>query len=235
MANLQQVTRVRSPARTNITDNMPTGQRFPSQGGGILGVKCHQVCHVVRVRGKLCSYSHALIIKTSVIWFRALTVGLTYWPGVWIFMLIIPFQFDVWLAVFTVMHAWFSLRRPRIKILSERGQNCTRKHTRVLLELPKLYHRFRFYATFGGFHQKKIVFRLPSVIDTIYGNLCMRRAGFASNGFQLSRACSLYIFGRIWSTRYCDDSSCWTYVIKKVNQVVQRDFNCRLSSWTRAA
>ena len=31
----------------------------------------------------------------SVIWFRALMVGLTYWPGVWIFMLIIPFQFDL--------------------------------------------------------------------------------------------------------------------------------------------
>ena len=56
VANLRQVTRVRSPARPSITDNMPTGQRFPSQGGGILDVKCHQVYHVVRVRGKLCSF-----------------------------------------------------------------------------------------------------------------------------------------------------------------------------------
>ena len=39
----------------------------------------------------------------------------------------------------------------------------------------------------------------------------------ASNGFQLSLACSrLFIFGRIWSTRYCDDSSCWMYVFKKL-------------------
>ena len=54
VANLRQVTRVRSPARPSITDNMPTDQRFPSQGGGILDVKCHQVYHVVRVCGKLC-------------------------------------------------------------------------------------------------------------------------------------------------------------------------------------
>ena len=59
----------------------------------------------------------------------------------------------------------------------------------------------------------------------------MRRAGFASNGFQLSLACSLFIFGRIYSKRYCDDSSCWMYVFgKKLDQAVQRDFNCKLSS-----
>ena len=39
---------------------------------------------------------------------------------------------------FTVMHARFTLRRPLIKISSKRGQNCTRKHTRVSLELLKL-------------------------------------------------------------------------------------------------
>ena len=32
------------------------------------------------------------------------------------------------------------------------------------------YHRFRFYATIGFFHQEIIVFRLPSITDTIYGN-----------------------------------------------------------------
>ena len=76
---------------------------------------------------------------------------------------------------------------------------------------------FDFTRPLGVFHQKKIVFRLPSIIDTIYGNLCLRRAVFASNGFQLSLACSsLFIFGRIWSTRYCNDSSCWMYVFKKL-------------------
>ena len=38
---------------------------------------------------------------------------------------------------FTVMHARFTLRRPLIKISSKRGQKCTRKHTRVSLELLK--------------------------------------------------------------------------------------------------
>ena len=32
------------------------------------------------------------------------------------------------------------------------------------------YHRFRFYATTVVFHQKKILFWLPSIIDTMYGN-----------------------------------------------------------------
>ena len=39
---------------------------------------------------------------------------------------------------FSVMHARFTSRRPPIKISSKRGQNCTRKHTRVSLELLKL-------------------------------------------------------------------------------------------------
>ena len=39
---------------------------------------------------------------------------------------------------FTVMHTRFTMRRPLIKISSKRGQNCTRKHIRVSLELLKL-------------------------------------------------------------------------------------------------
>ena len=39
-----------------------------------------------------------------------------------------------------------------------------------LFLIVTFYHRFRFYATIGGFHETKIVFWLPSIIDTIYGN-----------------------------------------------------------------
>ena len=88
--------------------------------------------------------------------------------------------------------------------------------TKAFGTLTTCYHRFRFYATIGGFSSKENC--VSAAVNHRYhnGNLCMRRAGFASNGFQLSLACSLFIFGRIWSTRYCDDSSCWMYVFKKL-------------------
>ena len=64
------------------------------------------------------------------------------------------------------------------------------------------YHRFRFYATIGGFSSKENC--LSAAVNHRYHiRKCMRRAGFASNGFQLSLVCSLFIFGRILSTRYC--------------------------------
>ena len=58
------------------------------------------------------------------------------------------------------------------------------------------YHRFRFYATIGGFSSKENC--VSAAVNHRYHIWkCMRRADFASNGFQLSLAWSLFIFGRI--------------------------------------
>ena len=58
------------------------------------------------------------------------------------------------------------------------------------------YHRFRFYATIGGFSSKENC--VSAAVNRRYHIWkCIRRAGFASNGFQLSLAWSLFIFGRI--------------------------------------
>ena len=86
---------------------------------------------------------------------------------------------------------------------------------------------FNFTRTLGIFHQKKIVFQLLSIIDTIYGNAWGEPALWVTD-FSY-HWCVVYLF----SEGFWDDSSCWMYVLKKVNQVVQRDFNCKLSSWTR--
>ena len=52
------------------------------------------------------------------------------------------------------------------------------------------------------------------------------------NGFQLSMACSLFSEGfRVQDMATILHVGC-TF-LKKVNQVLQRDFNCKLSSWTR--
>ena len=58
------------------------------------------------------------------------------------------------------------------------------------------YHRFRFYATIGGFSSKENC--VSAAVNHRYHLWkCMSRAGFASNGFQVLLACSLFIFGRI--------------------------------------
>ena len=62
--------------------------------------------------------------------------------------------------------------------------------------LATFYHRFQFYATIGGFSSEENC--VSAAVNHRYHIWkCMRRAGFASNGFQLSLACSLFIFGRI--------------------------------------
>ena len=62
--------------------------------------------------------------------------------------------------------------------------------------LRTIYNLFDFTRPLGVLHQKKIVFWL-AVNHRYHIWKCMRRAGFVSNGFQLSLACSLFIFGRI--------------------------------------
>ena len=58
------------------------------------------------------------------------------------------------------------------------------------------YHRFRFSATIGGFSSKENCV-LAAVNHRYHIWKCVRRVVFVSNGFQLSLACSLFIFGRI--------------------------------------
>ena len=57
------------------------------------------------------------------------------------------------------------------------------------------YHRFRFYATIGGFSSKENCVS-AAVNHRYHIRKCMRRAGSVSNGFQLSLACSLFIYFR---------------------------------------
>ena len=52
----------------------------------------------------------------------------------------------------------------------------------------------------------------------------------ASNGFQLSLACSLFIFGRFRVQDIATILHVGCTFLKKVNQVAQRDFKRKLSS-----
>ena len=127
--------------------------------------------------------------------------------------------------IFTPYHSGSKFRSKRI-VASDNTVKAPRKAGSPA-GLPPF--SVRFYATIGDFSSKENCFS-AAINHRYHIWKCMRPAGFASNGFQLSLACSLFIFGRIYSTRYCDDSSCWMYVFEKVNQVVQRDFNCELYS-----
>ena len=85
---------------------------------------------------------------------------------------------------------------PELSTLNSRNKlvsSC--RHRRKNL-LSKYYHRFQFYATIGGFSSEEN--RVSAAVNHRYHIWkCMRRAGSVSNGFQLSLACSLFIFGRI--------------------------------------
>ena len=91
------------------------------------------------------------------------------------------------------------------------------------------YHRFRFYATIGGFSLKEkcvlaaVNHRYHIRKCTDWGELTVfsyrwRVVHLFSEGFRVQDIATILRAGCMFL---------------KVNQVVQRDFNCKLSSWSR--